>query len=247
LWKEKPQTAARLRGRIETILNWSTVREYRVGDNPARWKGHLEELLPQTATVDHMAALPYSEVPGLVQRLREVDGMASLSLQCLILSAARHGEVRGAQWPEIDFEKRIWTIPAERMKARREHRVPLSVPLLVILDRLHRERSSEFVFPGFRLGQPLAFKALARLLSRLGVSDVTVHGFRSAFRSWAAEETLFPGEIAELALSHRVGSSLERAYQRSDLFARRIELSEAWGAFCSGASAEVVPLRRRAR
>jgi integrase len=248
LWKSKPQTGMRVRGRIEVILNWSTIRQYRTGENPARWKGFLEELLPQVATVEHMAAPPYSDVPGLMRQLREVEGVAARSLEFLILSAARHGEIRGARWSEIDREKRIWTIPADRMKARREHRLPLSAPMMAILDKLHRERCSDFVFPGFRGGQPLAFKALARLLGRIGVGNVTVHGFRSAFRSWAAEETSFPSEIAELQLSHQVGTSLERAYQRSDLFVRRVELAEAWGSYCCGAvPAEVVPLRRVAR
>jgi integrase len=248
LWREKPQTAARLRGRIESVLNWSTVREYRTGDNPARWKGHLQELLPKIGAAVHMAAMPYADIPDLMRRLQSEDTVAARSLEFLILSATRHSETRKARWSEIDFKARTWTIPASRMKSSREHKVPLSAPALSILDKLYRERQSDLIFPGFRTGQPLASKAMARLLDRLGIKDITIHGFRSAFRSWAAEQTSFAAEVAELALAHQVGSALERAYQRSDLFARRVELAAAWGSFCVGdAPAEVVPLRRAVR
>jgi integrase len=248
IWRSKQQTAARLRGRIEAVLNWATVREYRNGDNPARWRGHLEELLSKSVKAVHLSSLPYADVPSLMQKLAATDEIAAKALSFLILTATRHAETLHATWPEIDWERRVWTIPPERMKAKREHKIPLSEPAHAILEELWAERQNDLVFPGFRSGRPLAAKAMSRQLARIGITNVTIHGFRSSFRSWAAERTAFPAEVAELALAHQVGSALERAYQRSDLFARRVELAEAWGKFCVGTPpAEVVPLRRAVR
>ena len=249
IWRSKQQTASRLRGRIEAVLNWATVREYRTGPNAAKWQGYLQELLPKSVTAVHLAAMPYTDIPGLMQRLAASEEIAAKALRFLILTATRHTETLHARWPEIEnLQRRLWVIPPERMKAGREHRIPLSEPAHAILEGLWAERQSALVFPGFRTGRPLAQKAMSRQLERLGVVNVTIHGFRSSFRSWAAEQTSFPGEVAELALAHQVGTALERAYQRSDLFQRRVELAEAWGQFCVGdPPAEVVPLRRAAR
>jgi integrase len=248
IWQSKQQTASRLRGRIEAVLNWATVREYRSGDNPARWKGHLEELLSKSAKAVHLAAMPYGDIPGLMQQLAASDEIAAKALRFLILNATRHTEALHARWPEIDLERRLWTIPPERMKAGREQKNPLAEPTMAILEGLRAERQSDLVFPGFRSGRPLAAKAMSRQLARIGINNITIHGFRSSFRSWVAEQTSFPGEVAEMALAHQVGTALERAYQRSDLFQRRVELAAAWASFCvCTPPAEVVPLRRAAR
>jgi integrase len=228
IWRTKSETASRVRMRIERVLAWATVHGYRGGDNPARWRNHLDQLLPaqgKIAPVKHHAALGYAEVPGFIVELHERDGAAAEALEFLILTAARTGEVLGATWEEIDLKKATWTVPAPRMKSGREHRVPLSDRSVAILDGLsHRSRR---VFP-------LSNMALLQLLRRMGRADITAHGFRSSFRDWAAERTHYPNFVVEMALAHTVGNKVEAAYRRGDLFDKRRALMAEWAAFCTG-------------
>ena len=244
IWATKPETASRVRGRIESVLDWATVRKFRKGENPARWKGHLDHLLPaptkakraarkENGRTEHHPSLPYAELPAFVVELRAQEGFTARALEFAILTAARTGEVIGAKWGEINFAERVWTVPAERMKSDREHRVPLSEAALAILAQMRVIRSSEFVFPGLRAGKPLSDMSLLMLLRRMGRGDLTVHGFRSTFRTWAAEQTNFAREIAEMALGHIVGDAVERAYQRGDLAEKRRQLAEAWARYCT--------------
>jgi integrase len=227
IWTAKPETASRVRGRIEAVLDWATARGYRSGENPARWRGHLESLLPRKAKVrrvEHLAALPNVEMSAFIAELRAQSGTAARALEFAILTAARTGEVIGATWPEIDAAARLWTVPGARMKGGKEHRIPLSEPAQAILAGLERKGSRVF---------GIGSTAMNVLLKRLR-SECTVHGFRSSFRDWAAERTGFPHEVVEMALAHTVGNAVTRAYQRSDLFERRRELAEAWARFCDG-------------
>ncbi|HWB47530.1 MAG TPA: integrase arm-type DNA-binding domain-containing protein [Stellaceae bacterium] len=243
IWTAKPETASRVRGRIESIIGWATVSGYRQGDNPARWRGHLDALLPQKTkvrAVEHHAALPYAEIGKFMAGLRAQEGAAAKALEFAILTAARTGEVIGATWQEIDWEGRTWTIPPERMKAHREHRVPLSTAALAILKALPKGGPGDRVFP-------LSNMALLMTLRRMERGDLTAHGFRSTFRDWAAERTAFPSEVAEMALAHVVGDKVEAAYRRGDLFEKRRQLAEAWSRFCAqpaaGGGDNVRPLR----
>jgi integrase len=250
IWTTKTETASRLRGRIERVLDWATVRGYRQGDNPARWRGHLDQLLParsRVQKVQHHAALPYAEVGQFMADLREQDTTSALALEFLILTATRTAEVIGATWSEIDLDAAVWTIPPERMKARKEHRVPLSKPALAILKRLHKHRAGEFVFMGARLGKPLSNMTLLMLLVRMGRADLTVHGFRSTFRDWAAERTSFPREVAEHALAHSLPDKVEAAYRRGDLFEKRRRLMAAWALYCGTIEHEGNLLHYRAK
>jgi integrase len=236
IWKAKTETASRLRGRIERVLDWAAVRGYRQGDNPARWRGHLDQLLParsRVQKVQHHAALPYAEVGQFMADLRKQESTSALALEFLILTATRTAEVIGATWIEIDLDAAVWTIPPERTKAKKEHRVPLSKPALAILKRLHKHRAGEFVFMGARPGKPLSNIALLTLLVRMGRSDLTVHGFRSTFRDWCAERTNFPREVAEHALAHSLADKVEAAYRRGDLFEKRRDLMGAWARYCA--------------
>ena len=250
IWQAKPETASRVRGRIEAILDWARARHFRTGENPARWRGHLDTLLPHTsklARVKHHAALPYIDVSAFLAALREQVGIAARALEFTILTAARTNETIGARWEEIDGTKAMWIVPAERMKGRREHRVPLSKTALSIIDQARELRLNDFIFPGFRKGQPLSNMAMLQLLTRMGRDDVTVHGFRSTFRDWAAECTNFPNEVAEAALAHVVGNKAEAAYRRGDLFEKRGHLMEAWARYCAKparAEAAVLPIGR---
>jgi integrase len=217
------------------VLDWAKSREYRQGENPARWKGHLENLLParsKVAKVEHHAALPYPEIADFIASLREQEGIAARALELLILTAARTGEVIGATWAEIDLEQRLWIVPASRMKAGKEHRIPLSEPALAILAPLAEAKTGEFVFPGRRQGKPLSNMAMLKLLKRMGRNDLTAHGFRSTFSDWCAEQTTFPSEVREMALAHGVGDKVEAAYRRGDLFEKRRQLAEAWATCC---------------
>jgi integrase len=246
LWREKTETASRLRGRIESVIDWATTREYRQGENPARWKGHLENLLPKRsrlAPTVHLAALPYPEIPQLMAELRQRGGAAARALAFTILTAVRTGESLGAQWDEIDLRNAVWTIPAARMKAGKEHRVPLTDRMLEILATL--PRTSDFIFAGAGAGKPLASSQLYKQMKRMR-PEYTVHGHRSAFRDWCAERTNFPREVAEMALGHAVGSAVERAYQRGDLFEKRRRLMSEWSRYCSEppATGDVISLRR---
>lgn len=243
IWTEKPETASRVRNRIELVLDWATARGYRAGDNPARWRGHLDKLLPRpskakraarqtTGRSEHHAAMPYAEIGEFMAKLRRQDGVGPLVLEFTILTAARRGEVLDARWDEFNLAERLWTVPAERMKSGREHRVPLSGAALAIIEKMAAVRASDFVFAGKTPGKPLNKSVLLNTLARTGVSNITVHGFRSTFRDWAAERTSFPAEVAEMALAHSVGDKVEAAYRRGDLFQKRRQLAEAWARFC---------------
>jgi len=250
IWRIKPETASRLRGRIETVLDWAKVRGYRTGENPARWRGHLDMLLPAPSKVrpiKHHAALPYGELADFVHALREREGVAARALEFTILTAARTGEVIGATFDEINTSDSIWMVPAPHMKSGKEHRVPLSGRAIAIVEQMNfsREARDGFLFPGGRRGRPLSNMAMAALLERMGRGDVTVHGFRSTFRDWAAESTNFPSEVVEMALAHAVGSKVEAAYRRGDLFEKRQQLMDAWERYCDDTGATVVPIARQ--
>jgi len=252
IWQAKPETAQRVRQRIEAVIDFARARGWREGDNSARWRGHLALMFParsKVARVEHHAAVPWKELPALWRDLDHLDGMAALALRFVVLTAARSGEVRGARWSEIDMGEAIWTVPAERIKAGREHRVPLSPAALAVLDQVRplAAGDDDLVFPGARAGRPLSDVAVAKVLRRLGRDGATVHGFRSAFRDWAAERTSFAGDVAEAALAHVVGNKVEAAYRRGDLFAKRRALMVAWAQYLASAPAgKVIPLRRAA-
>ena len=232
IWQTKTETASRLRGRIESVLDWAAVRNYREGENPARWRGHLDKILPKptkVSKVEHHAAMPIDEVAPFLVRLRTQDGMGSRALEFTVLTGCRSGEVRGATWAEIDLQSMVWTIPAERMKAGKEHRVPLSPGAVKVLEALPRIAGTDVVFPGVK-GQPLSDMTLTATLRRMQV-DATVHGFRSTFRDWAGERTAHPREVIEHALAHRLKDKVEAAYQRGDLFEKRRKLMDDWAAF----------------
>ena len=248
IWKTKTETATRVRGRIEKVLGWATVRGYRTGDNPARWSGHLSELLAspsKLAKVDHHPALPYQQIGAFVRDLRQMEGIGASALEFAILTAARSGEVRGATWPEIDLRARKWTIPAERMKAARQHVVPLSDAAVAVLRKMEACRLGDLVFPGAKEGKPISDMTLTAVLRRMGRSDVTPHGFRSSFRDWQAEVSAYPHEMAEMALAHTIGDRTERAYRRGDLFAKRVRMMTDWAGWCARPidKAHVLPLR----
>ncbi len=234
LWAKVPETASRLRGRIEKVLDAARAKGHRTAENPARWRGHLDHLLPrrQKLTRGHHKALPYREVPDFVARLRKSGSMSALCLEFTILTAARSGEAMGAPWSEIDLARGMWSVPRSRMKAGREHRVPLSARACAILAGLSEARQGDLVFPGSRPGRPLSNMALEMVLRRMEV-DATVHGFRSAFRDWAAEQTSAPREVTEAALAHANTDKVEAAYFRTDLFEKRRMLMDQWSAFCA--------------
>jgi len=247
IWTTKTETASRLRGRVEAVLDWAKARGYRSGENPARWRGHLANLLPKkekVRRVKHHAALPYEDVGAFIKALRKQDGVAARGLEFLILTAARPGEVVGTRWDEIDIDKAVWTIAAERTKSGSEHRVPLSPSAVAVLQGMEQSRVSGFVFPGQKDNRPLQTAAFLRLLERMGHDDLTAHGFRSTFRDWAAERTAFPREVAEAALAHAIGNKVEAAYRRSDLLEKRRRLMDAWAEFGEQESVgNIVPLR----
>jgi integrase len=235
IWHDKPETASRLRGRIESVLNWATAREFRIGDNPARWRGHLDKLLPaigKVRKVKHHPALNYAEISAFMSELRKQDILSAFALHLLILTAARSGEVLGARWSEIDLTSKLWTIPPERMKGGREHRIPLSGAAIELLEPLRLIRQGDHVFPGRKSGRALSGMVLLEVLRRMGRTDITPHGFRSSFRDWAAERTNFPNEVVEMALAHAVGNKVEAAYRRGDMFEKRRRLMDAWAEFC---------------
>jgi integrase len=252
IWTVKPETAGRVRGRIEAVLDWATARGYRQGENPARWKGHLENLLPKKSKVrrvEHHAALPYAEIAEFMAELRKQEGVAALALELTILTAARTGEVLGARWDEINPDGLLWIVPAERMKAGKEHRVPLSDAAMKIIEKMAAIRLSDYIFPGQRTSRPLSQMAMRMLLRRMGRGDLTAHGFRSTFSDWCAEQTNFPSEVREMALAHAVGDKVEAAYRRGDLFEKRRQLAEAWAHYCEGeepSESNVVRLAGRA-
>ncbi|MBU2043388.1 MAG: integrase arm-type DNA-binding domain-containing protein [Alphaproteobacteria bacterium] len=247
IWLTRTETASRVRGRIEQILDWAAARNLRQGPNPARWRGHLDKVLPKRSKVArpvHHRALPYTEVPAFMIELKAVEGMGAQALRFAILTAARSGEVRGARWPEIDLGAGTWTVPADRMKAGREHRVALSAAALDLLKTLPRIGGSDLVFPAPR-GGVLSDMTLSAVLRRMKV-DAVPHGFRSTFRDWVAECTTHGSDVAEMALAHAVGNKVEAAYRRGDLFEKRRRLADDWARFCeSPASSEVAILKVR--
>jgi integrase len=249
IWGDIPETASRVRGRIESILDWAGVHGYRKGENPARWRGKLDHLLPRPSKVKptvHHAALPYDDISAFLVELRKQDGIARLALEFIVLTAARSGEALGAEWAEFDLDKKLWVIPANRMKGGREHRVPLCDRALEILRELEALRVNEYVFMGVR--QPhIGNQALHNLLERMGRDEVTPHGFRSTFRDWCGERTSFPREVAEQALAHAIENETEAAYRRGDALEKRRRLMDTWGEYCCTppAAGEVTPLRKR--
>jgi integrase len=249
LWQSRPETAYRLRGRCERVWDYARARGHCSGENPFRWRGHLDQTLPKRVrlTRGHHKAMPFAELPAFMPKLRAMPGMAPLALEFLILTTARSGEVLGARWDEIDLSAKVWTVPATRMKGGRQHRVPLSDRVLAILKELEQARASDFIFPGLKLGAPLSNTALAVVLRRLQV-DATVHGFRSSFRDWAGDCTPFARDVVEKALAHAIEDKTEAAYWRSDALDKRRPLMAAWDAYCTSppkaAQGNVTPLRR---
>ena len=245
IWQTKTETATRVRGRIESILDWAKVREYRTGENPARWRGHLENLLPRPSKfqkIEHQPSLPYQKIAEFMQALKKQEGMAALALQFTILTASRTSEAIEATWQEIDLKNQIWIVPENRIKAGREHKVPLSDAAIVVLQTVKKQQemldykskdaASNFVFSGFKQGNPLSNTAMLMLLRRMKSDDVTVHGMRSSFRNWAAEQTNYPREVAEAAIAHANGDKAEAAYLRSDFFEKRRQMMDAWARYC---------------
>ena len=234
IWATKTETATRLRGRIESVLDWATTRKYRSGENPARWKGHLDNLLPAPSDIQKVEshrAVDYNDMAQFMAALRAREGLAARALEFAILCASRSGEVRGALWSEINREKAIWTIPAERMKAGKEHRVPLSTPAVKLLEGLPRADNSDLVFAGAD-DKPLSDMALTAVMRRMEV-DAVPHGFRSTFRDWVGDCTNHPRDVAEFALAHKLSDKVEASYRRSDALEKRRQMMEEWADFCA--------------
>jgi integrase len=254
IWIERAETASRVRARIEKILDAAKAKGHRSGENPARWRGHLDHLLPKQPPLQrgHHPAMPWLDVPAFVKRLRKSQSVGALALEFVILTAARSGEVlrsvregelTGARWEEIDLETRVWTLPPKRMKSGKEHRVPLSGRAIEILCELCKAKRGPFIFPGQRGDTPLSEMALELIMRRMEAKPFTVHGFRSSFRDWVWECTVFPRELAEVALAHTVGDAVERAYRRGDALEKRRELMEAWAKFLHpDVQSKIVPL-----
>ena len=258
IWESKTETASRLRGRIESVLGWATTSGYRTGENPARWKGHLENLLAtisKTSRTKNHPSLPWQRVGAFMSALRAREGMAARAVEFAVLTACRSGEVRGARWAEFDLANKLWTIPAERMKAKREHQVPLSDAALALLESMPKDDDAEVVFAGTK-GQPLSDMSLTAVIRRMNGDakpiwadtngdSITVHGFRSSFRMWAAETTNYPREVAEHALAHQLPDAVERAYQRGSQFAKRAALMAEWAGYCATVPSDAVvkPIR----
>jgi len=249
IWASKTETATRLRGRIESILDWATVSKYRQGENPARWRGHLDNLLAdpgRSKRVEHHPALPWQEVGAFMAALRGQKGIAAKAVELAILTACRSGEIRLATWSEFDLDAALWVIPAERMKAKREHRVPLSAAALALLESL--PCMGELVFPGTKPGKPLSDMSLTAVLRRMNRGDISMHGFRSSFRDWCAESLAnsFPREVCEHALAHSLPDKVEAAYRRGDLIEKRTMLMQAWADYCGRVPdvASVTPIRK---
>jgi len=252
IWATKTETATRVRGRIEKVLDWAKVQGYRTGDNPAAWKGHLSEALPKPSKVAnsvHHAALPWTEIGGFMKALRAMPGTASLATQLIILTATRTSEAIEAKWSEFDVDAAVWVIPRERMKGFREHRVPLSPQAIAVLNQVKWENhGSEYVFPNAKQEKPISNMACLAVLKRMGRSDLTVHGFRSTFRDWSAESTAYPRDVCEMALAHAIEDKSEAAYRRGDLLEKRAHLMADWGNRCDAvdAEADVISIRSKA-
>ena len=251
IWKSKTETASRVRGRIENILDWAKTRGFRAGDNPARWRGNLQNLLPKRSKVhkvQHHPALPYPKVGAFMQQLRAREGVAAQALGFLILTTARTSEVTRATWDEIDIKGKVWTVPPDKIKGEKEHRVPLSAPVIAVLKGVKKEYGEDgYVFPGGKHGKPLSSGGMMSVLQRMGLNDLTVHGFRSTFRDWVAEQTGYPNEVCEMALAHVVGDKTEAAYRRGDLLKKREKLMADWAAFCGKVlkGAQIIPINRK--
>lgn len=250
IWTTKAETASRLRGRIEAILDYAKVMEWREGENPARWKGHLDHLLPAQSRVkriEHFAALPYPEIAAFLVALRKEEGVGARAVELAILTAARSGEVRGATWEEFDLDAALWIVPADHIKTKKEHRVPLSAKAGALLRERHQATGGKgLVFPGRKDKTPLSDMSLTAVLRRMERGDLTVHGFRSTFRDWGAECTAYPREVLEMALAHTIGDKVEAAYRRGDLFEKRRRLMEDWATYCDtvrGEADNVVPIQ----
>lgn len=252
IWLTKNETAGRLRGRLENILDWAAVQGFRAVENPARWKGHLDNLLASPGKVqknNHFKALPYSEINPLIMALRTNGSVSAKALEFLILTAARTGEIIGARWNEIDFDNQLWTVPADRMKAGREHRIPLSGRAFEIVKELQALKTNDAIFPGRSKGGFLSNAAMDKLLQQTLGIDATVHGMRSTFRDWASERTAYPHEVCEMALAHTIRNQAEAAYRRGDLIEKRRNLMEDWLKFCNTAAdstGAVIPFKRTA-
>jgi integrase len=255
LWARAPETASRLRGRLEQVLDFARVHGYREGDNPARWRGHLSKLLPTHRRLrprKHLAAMPFQAVPAFMRELRNHDGTAARALEFLILTSTRSAETRFARWSEVDLDNKIWVVPAERMKMRKEHRVPLSSGAVEILRAVSKQDPAGYIFPGSSRDSPVWENAFAYVLKQLGHAGTTVHGFRSSFRDWAGDATAFSREVAEQALAHVAGNAVEIAYRRGDALAKRRRLMQAWSDYCARPTraqvdSTVVTLTRRGR
>jgi integrase len=235
IWSSKTETASRVRGRIESVLGWAKVRGYRSGDNPAQWKGHLSEVLPAKTSitkVEHHPALDYRQMPRFIEELRQREGISARALEFTILTAARTSEVIGAIWDEIDLDNKVWTVPPGRIKGGKEHRVPLSDAAVAILENIPTERGNNHVFIGSQKGSGLSNMSMTAVLKRMKHGGVTVHGFRSTFRDWAAEQTHTPNFVVEMALAHVVGDKVEAAYRRGDLLEKRQQLMNDWARYC---------------
>lgn len=251
IWTTKTETATRVRGRIEKVLDWAKVQGYRSGDNPALWRGHLSEALPKpskVATEDHHAALPWSEIGAFMAALRAMQGAGARAMEIIILTATRTSEVLNAKWSEIDLDGKLWTIPKERMKSFKEHRVPLSDAVIAVMTKLKADAiDSEFVFAGRKAGSTLSNMVCLATLKRMERGDLTVHGFRSTFRDWVSETTSYPRDVAEMALAHTIEDKSEAAYRRGDLIEKRRALMSDWAAHCGKVlvPADVVPIRAK--
>ena len=249
IWTAKPETASRVRGRMKAILDYAAALKWREGENPARWQGHLEHVLAdrrKVRAVKHHAALPFDDVPAFLVGLRQREGVAALAMEFLILTAGRTSEVLEARWSEMDESAKVWTVPAARRKAHKEHRVPLTARALAILEATRPLKTDDgFVFPGDRPKKPLSNMALLVLLRRMKRTDITAHGFRSTFRDWAAERTNVDPYVVEMALAHTVSSKVEAAYRRGDLFEKRRHLMEAWERYCESERGKVLSFPER--
>ena len=235
IWTTKAETASRVRARIEKVLDGAKAKGFRDGENPARWRGHLDHLLPRPSKLarGHHAAMPYEDVAAFIVKLRKREASAAQALELGILTAARSGEILGMQWSEIDLDTKVWTVPANRMKAGREHRVPLSPRAVAILRQLEKLKAGEFVFPGQARNKPLSNMAMEMILRRMKIENATVHGFRSSFRDWAGNVSNFPREVVETALAHVIGDKAEQAYRRRDALEKRRSLMDDWAAYCT--------------
>jgi integrase len=247
IWTTKAETASRVRARIEKVLDGAKAKGFRDGENPARWRGHLDHLLPRPSKLarGHHAAMPYEDVAAFIVKLRKREASAAQALELGILTAARSGEILGMQWSEIDLDTKVWTVPANRMKAGREHRVPLSPRAVAILRQLEKLKAGEFVFPGQARNKPLSNMAMEMILRRMKIENATVHGFRSGFRDWAGNVSNFPREVVETALAHVIGDKAEQAYRRSDALEKRRKLMDQWATYClTPKTGKVVAYRR---